>query len=146
LFALVRKYGIAPELIEIEMRDNGDTEENKETIDRVRKLREAGFGVSIGAYGFSSANTYIFATSDINILKIDSSLTDCLLENKRVEKILQFVINACRELSVCAIAEGVENPEQAEVLRKLGCGKAEGPLYGKPLDAEEFAEKYILGN
>ena len=146
LSALVRKYGIAPELIEIGMRDNGDTEENKETIDRVRKLREAGFGVSIGAYGFSSANTYIFATSDINILKIDSSLTDCLLENKRVEKILQFVMNACRGLSVCAIAEGVENPEQAEVLRKLGCGKAEGPLYGKPLDAEEFAEKYILGN
>lgn len=144
LTVMVKKYGIAPDLIEIEMRDTADVEENKDIIDTVRKLRDAEFGVSTGAYGFSSANTYIFAASDINILKIDSSLTACLLENIRVEKILKFVMGACRELSVCAVAEGVENTEQAEVLKKLGCGKAEGPLYGKPLEADEFAGRYIF--
>ncbi|WP_395027391.1 hypothetical protein [Robinsoniella sp.] len=42
------------------------------------------------------------------------------------------------------MAEGVESAEQAAVFKKLGCEKAEEPLYGKPIEVKNFAKKYIF--
>jgi EAL domain-containing protein (putative c-di-GMP-specific phosphodiesterase class I) len=38
------------------------------------------------------------------------------------------------------VAEGIETPEQAEVLRELGCDIGQGFLFAKPLPAEEMDE------
>jgi EAL domain-containing protein (putative c-di-GMP-specific phosphodiesterase class I) len=50
-------------------------------------------------------------------------------------------------LHVDVITEGVENMEQVELLKDLGCNRAQGFLYGKPLPKEEFEalleQKYI---
>ncbi|MDE7099189.1 MAG: EAL domain-containing protein, partial [Ruminococcus sp.] len=61
-------------------------------------------------------------------------------------EIVSSVINIAKSKKIKTIAEGIENPEQEEILRKAGCDYGQGYLYGKPMPAqklEEFMEKFI---
>ena len=39
------------------------------------------------------------------------------------------------------LTEGVETKEEAEFLEKIGCGRLQGFLFGKPIKLEDFEEK-----
>ena len=52
--------------------------------------------------------------------------------------IVEAVINMAIGLRVEVIAEGVETEAQAQALRALGCGHAQGYLYGRPVAAGEL--------
>ncbi|HZH34449.1 MAG TPA: EAL domain-containing protein, partial [Pyrinomonadaceae bacterium] len=53
-------------------------------------------------------------------------------------EIVQTVITLAKNLEMEVIAEGVETPEQAKILRDLGCRYAQGFLFSKPQPAADI--------
>jgi EAL domain-containing protein (putative c-di-GMP-specific phosphodiesterase class I) len=45
---------------------------------------------------------------------------------------VKAVIDLTRALSLSSIAEGIETEAQDQLLRQMGCGQAQGFLYGRP--------------
>lgn len=62
--------------------------------------------------------------------------------SKRHAEIIHFIIQLAQSLDLHILAEGVETKEQADYLLSSGCTFAQGYLYGKPMPAEEFLQKY----
>jgi EAL domain-containing protein (putative c-di-GMP-specific phosphodiesterase class I) len=52
--------------------------------------------------------------------------------------LVKVVTDLAHEFRMIAVAEGVEQPEVAEKLRRLGCDLAQGFLYARPVPAEEL--------
>jgi EAL domain-containing protein (putative c-di-GMP-specific phosphodiesterase class I) len=72
-----------------------------------------------------------------NKIKIDRSFVSGMASDPESLAIVRAVINLCHDLGMVTTAEGVETQAQTETLQKLGCGLAQGYLFGRPMPAEE---------
>lgn len=78
----------------------------------------------------------------IDLLKLDRYFLVSAAHSKRHAEIIHFIIQLAQSLDLHILAEGVETKEQADYLLSSGCTFAQGYLYGKPMPAEEFLQKY----
>ena len=51
---------------------------------------------------------------------------------------MRTIIQMSHSLNLEVVAEGVEEPEQLEFLRRHGCDYAQGNLLGDPMTASDF--------
>ena len=94
-----------------------------------RTLRELGVGLALDDFGtgYSSLRDLPVAA-----VKIDRSFVGQLGTSPGDTAIVAAIVSLARALGIDAIAEGVENEEQAAQLRELGCPLAQGYLFGAP--------------
>lgn len=134
----VREYGIEDGDIEFEITETAfieDFELLKETMDRVRAL---GIGISIDDYGTGYASINLLVNLPIQKLKIDGSYISKLPESPRQCSVVESMINLAHSLDLSVVAECVENREQLNFLRDLGCEEIQGYFFSKPLPAQEY--------
>ena len=79
----------------------------------------------------------------IEVLKIDKSFTDTILEENNNKEILTLIINLAKSINIDIVAEGVEEEQQLSWLKEKGCNIAQGFYMGKPMDKEKAIE--IIG-
>src|SRR5262249_1622896 len=63
-------------------------------------------------------------------------------DDERKIKIVQSILVLGKALGIDVVAEGVETPEQADVLRRLGCERAQGYFFARPLPLEQLSLHY----
>ena len=73
-------------------------------------------------------------------LKIDAGLIWDLVEHERVRELVCGIIHLAHDLSMPAYAESVETPQSAVILKDLGCDKAQGWYFGKPMPASDLTK------
>ena len=68
----------------------------------------------------------------VDVLKLDRSFVVGIADGPDAEAVPAAVVQLATVLGLDVIAEGVETPEQAAALRRLGCRTAQGYLLGRP--------------
>ncbi|MBR9788810.1 MAG: EAL domain-containing protein [Vibrionaceae bacterium] len=110
---------------------------------RIAALRVYGIDVLIDDFGTGQTSLVFLQHMRIDYLKIDK----CFVETIGIQSVSSSVLNAivhfADELKVKLIAEGVETPEQADHLMKLGVQYHQGYLYSKPLPYSRLARQPI---
>ena len=101
----------------------------------VRKLHEAGVGISLDDFGTGYASLSHLRQFPIDKLKIDKSFVQSI----ESAAIVDAVINMGLSLGMQVVAEGVEKQEQIDQLRLKGCDFVQGYIYSKPLEPERVA-------
>jgi EAL domain-containing protein (putative c-di-GMP-specific phosphodiesterase class I) len=127
---------VAPSALVLEVTESalmGDTSAGQEAF---RKLRARGVRVHMDDFGTGYSSLSYLHKFPLDALKIDGSFTSRLHDNPGAEEIVRTVLSIASDLSLDVIAEGVENKEQLERLRMLGCHEAQGFLFGAPLPLE----------
>jgi EAL domain-containing protein (putative c-di-GMP-specific phosphodiesterase class I) len=71
-------------------------------------------------------------------LKLDQSFVSALARDKTNEAISKTIISLAHSLDLQVIAEGVETPEQLELLRRMQCDEVQGFLFSRPVPAAEM--------
>ncbi|MEY2462157.1 MAG: hypothetical protein QOH64_295, partial [Acidimicrobiaceae bacterium] len=74
----------------------------------------------------------------LDILKIDKSFVDRVVTTAEGQTMVRTIIELAHNLGLQAIAEGVEQPEQASALRGLDCQLAQGFLFARPMRARDL--------
>jgi diguanylate cyclase len=75
-----------------------------------------------------------------DVLKLDRSFISGLGHTAADPQIVAAVIEMARALAMTVIAEGVEELEQLECLRRLGCHFAQGYYFAAPMPADQLAQ------
>ena len=78
-------------------------------------------------------------------MKIDKSFVGGMEEREENRKLVHAMINLAHNLNLEVVAEGVETPEQLELLRLFGCDQVQGYLISKPLPLPELVEYLMFG-
>ncbi len=135
---LITTYDLEPALLRLEITESAYMKNPEQLIEVVKRLRAEGFLVEIDDFGsgYSSLNTLKDVPTDV--LKLDMKFLSSTENNDASGIILTSVVRMARWLDLPVIAEGVENAQQADYLKTIGCSLVQGYLYGKPMPPDEF--------
>ena len=99
-----------------------------------------GISLAIDDFGTGYASLSYLQRFPIGILKVDKSFTALLRQNGNESPLSRAVLSLGRTLNIPTVAEGIENEEQWQRLRDLGCELGQGYLIARPMSAERLDE------
>lgn len=138
LSGLVKKYGIEPAQLHLELTESAYTNNPGQIIATVERLRALGFIVELDDFGSGYSSLNMLSQMKMDILKLDMKFIQSETAEPSEPGILQFIINLARWMNLRVVAEGVETRAQLERLRELGCDYAQGFFFAKPMPIPEF--------
>lgn len=65
------------------------------------------------------------------------------MHSEKARDVIACLMELAKKLNVETVAEGIEEPEQVEYLRRVNCDMIQGYVYSKPIPADEFEKKYM---
>ncbi len=139
---VVNASGIPANSLHLEITESVLMDNSLGAIDMLIRLKAAGIGLKIDDFGTGYSNLSRLANLPFDSLKIDRSFVNKLTGRESNLEFVDSIMSMARALGMDVVAEGVEESDQASVLKTLGCEYAQGYLYGKPV-ASEDAEKLI---
>jgi len=93
--------------------------------------------VSIDDFGTGYSSLSYLSKIPANLLKIDKSFIDRINTNESSKQYVAAMISMGHIMGLEVISEGVEQPEQIEALRSVGCDLIQGFIWGRPMSAED---------
>ncbi len=133
IVSTVEQYGIAPTAIEFEFTETTLMESTPKVRKAINRLSDAGFRFAIDDFGTGFASFAYLRDFHADKLKIGSVFIDKIPGSDRDNAIVGAMIELGNTLDLQTVAEGIENQQQADVLRDLGCKYVQGFLYGEPM-------------
>lgn len=134
----LRTFGVRPQLLELEITESLLMRNVDDTTACIQRFRAAGVALSIDDFGTGYSSLGYLRQFPVDALKIDRSFVKDLHTNDDDAAICAAIIAMARELKLKVIAEGVENTEQLDFLRRHRCDQAQGYLIGRPVPAAEL--------
>ena len=135
------RHEISRDDILIEVTETANENEGESMMRFLNALKDANIRTSIDDFGTGFSSLSFLRDYPTNEIKIDRSFINHpeLREKDRV--IIGNIINMASQLGIEVITEGVETKEQEKFLLELGCRRAQGFLYDKPLSKKEFLSR-----
>ncbi|GGN61854.1 hypothetical protein GCM10010112_19450 [Actinoplanes lobatus] len=99
----------------------------------VGRLRALGVRVALDDFGSGFNALAQLHAIPVDIVKLDSTLTDVSSASDRSGALCRSVLSICAELGITVVAEGLETPERSAALEELGCPLGQGYLFGAPV-------------
>jgi len=128
-----------PDALEVEVTESLFLEGGETAVEALRRLEQAGVRVAIDDFGTGYSSLGYLKTLPASILKLDRSFIVGADADRDAGAIVAAIVSMAQTLRKEIVAEGVECPEQAEFLRRLGCHRIQGYLVSTPLPADALA-------
>jgi diguanylate cyclase (GGDEF)-like protein len=141
---LSQKYKIRRELIEFEITENALLDNRSDTIKTLNELKNLDFSIALDDFGSGYSSLSYLSRLPIDTLKIDKSFIAKLADSRNII-LIDSIINLSHKMNLKVIAEGVENSEQLEIMKKLNCDEIQGYYFYKALPVDQF-EKILEEN
>ncbi len=110
-------------------------------LDCLRELRAMGVQLAIDDFGTGQSSlSYIRQFDMVTHLKIDQSFVREMNSDTANRAIVEAIVTMARALDLQIVAEGVEQPDQAETLMALGVTLMQGYLFSPPVPVSELDE------
>jgi diguanylate cyclase (GGDEF)-like protein len=137
--AEIQRRQIKPQLIEIEITESVYMQSSNEIQKMIDQLRKIGVKLSIDDFGKGFSSLSILSKKRFDIIKIDSGFV-WGIGSEEDEQVVKHIISISKTLGYDIIAEGVESIDQARFLTNLGCVRAQGYLYHRPMGIKQLIE------
>lgn len=135
---LINKYDISPEFIELELTESIVFDNLNILINIMKKIKEIGFLISMDDFGSGYSSLNLLKDLPFDVLKLDRVFLIETTDTKRGKIIISKIVEMAKAINIKVICEGVETYEQVEFLKEIGCDKAQGYLFAKPMVLDEF--------
>ncbi len=131
------KYGVPRNMLDLEITESTLNQNGGYIKSECDKMRNLGYSIWIDDFGsgYSSLNTV--AEYNFDVLKLDMIFMRSFDNNPKTASLLSFIMDGARAMEVAPLCEGVETKEQFEFLKSVGCERAQGYYFGKPMPMEE---------
>ena len=133
----LRESGLHSSNLILEMTESVIMHETSTARARLHELKELGVRLAIDDFGTGYSSLSHLQQFPVDILKIDRSFLHKMHQGPNDAALVRTIIALAKLLSLRTIAEGVEDTEQQEQLRELGCDSAQGFLFGHPMTVQE---------
>lgn len=138
--AVVDRYGIPHDVVEIEITESVSEQEHDTLVNISNNIHELGFRIAMDDFGTKYSNVAMLAHMGFDIIKFDKSMINDITVNPVDRTVMCHLINMFNELGMFCIAEGVETEDQADVLSSIGLACIQGYLCSRPLEKEKYVE------
>jgi EAL domain-containing protein (putative c-di-GMP-specific phosphodiesterase class I) len=132
--ALLDQYELPPGALVLALTEHDPLISLDELERRLVALRRLGVRIALDGFGTGYAAMVALRRLPVDVLRLDRSFTDGLVESARLHKITAGLLHIARDLGLRSVADGVDTPEQVAALRVMGCTHGQGMAFSGPLD------------
>lgn len=136
--ALLHEVGLPAHSLKLEVTETTIIENPPLFQNLLNQLHSLGIQVQIDDFGSGYSLLSLLQNLPLSTLKIDRSFLQALNDTPKSAAIIHTIIQLAHHLGMKAIAEGIENATQLQILKDLGCDLAQGYLFAKPLPLPEL--------
>ncbi len=143
LLEVLRKAGFPPERLTLELTEESLVRDIDVAAAQLEQLRAKQIRIAVDDFGTGYSSLSYLKDLPLDYLKIDKGMTPDISGTGKDRIVLRAIIAMGQALGLKIIAEGVERPEELEMLKAEGCDFFQGYLRSEPLPADEF-ERFAL--
>ncbi len=141
VFELTERYreqcGIGRSLLDIEITESALNDDSDFLKKEVNRFRGAGYQIWIDDFGsgYSSLNNLL--DYEFDVLKLDLEFLRTFDRNPKAGQLIRHITSWAKELGAMPLQEGVETAAHLDFLKEIGCEKAQGYYFAKPMRLDE---------
>jgi diguanylate cyclase (GGDEF)-like protein len=128
--------GVGAGRLVLELTESAIVADPARATEAMTAIRRIGATIALDDFGTGYSNLAYLQQLPIDVLKIDQSFVTGMLGDRDKIAIVRAVLSLAQALGINTTAEGVETQELAQTLAALGCTRAQGYFYARPLDAD----------
>ncbi len=137
--------GLTPSKLCLEITESVLMDDASAVIDTLWELKAIGVTLAIDDFGTGYSSLSYLRRFPVDVLKVDQSFVSGLGPDPEDSTIVAAIVNLANTLELEAIAEGLENHDQLERLRGLGCHLAQGFYFAEPDEGDRVSEMILNG-
>lgn len=131
--------GVEPARLKLEVTEVDSIAENGPALQSCRDLVALGVGLSVDDFGTGYSSLHRLRFVNPTEVKLDQRFVRNLVHDEHDRTIVRSTVDLARSLGIACVAEGVETAEVCDVVTELGCEVIQGFLFGRPMEADDFA-------
>ncbi len=136
----LNETGLEPQWLDVELTESLAIKDIDHAVHQMEEIKALGVKLSMDDFGTGYSSLSYIQVLPITLLKLDRSFVMYLEEDEISREIVSAVIRIAKSKKIETIAEGIETPGQAKILKRSGCDHAQGYFFGKPMPADKFEE------
>ncbi|WP_443071886.1 putative bifunctional diguanylate cyclase/phosphodiesterase [Streptomyces sp. NBC_01477] len=144
---ILAETGLPPRLLQLELTESAVMGSAGRPLQALHALHEMGVRIVIDDFGTGYSNLAYMSRLPVSALKLDGSFVQGFRSaehpNPADETIVEALVDLAHRLGLTVTAECVENAEQAERLRRIGCDTGQGWHYSRPVGPDAISR--LLG-
>lgn len=138
----IEEVDIVPAELELEVTES-IVQTDPRNLSIFENLKNLGVSLALDDFGIGYSSFASLKHLKVDYLKIDKLFVNDMLADKQALTLISSMIEMGHKLGYGIIAEGVENSEQLNILRDLGCEKVQGYLFSQPISAAKIEELFL---
>lgn len=134
---------LSPSFLRLEITESQVMRDIKLSMKTLSELRNLGVQLSLDDFGTGYSSLTYLKQFSFSYLKIDKSFIQDISSNITSVGIVEAIIKLGHSLGLNVIAEGIEDQQQLQILKRMQCDYVQGYLFGKPMSVEEFTNNLL---
>lgn len=126
------KHDVQPSALEVEITEEAILDPAL-ADEQLKQLQQAGYKLAVDDFGMGHSSLAYLIGLKVDRLKIDRNFVKDAARCETNQKLISAMVSLGQSLSLEIVVEGVETPEDAAILARLGCGTAQGYLFARPM-------------
>ena len=143
IVAALAASGLAANRLELEITEAVLIRDDEAALAVLHQLRAIGVRIALDDFGTGYSSLSYLQRFPFDKIKIDRCFVNDIAEPDGSSCIVQAVVNIAAERRMTTTAEGVETPQQQELLRALGCTEMQGYLFSPAQPAAELKRLFF---
>lgn len=130
--------GLPHEQLELEITENLLMQDSDKPLTILQTLHDQGVSLALDDFGTGYSSLSYLRRFPLQVLKIDRSFISDLETDQNCKTLVDAIIAMAHSLELAIVAEGVENEEQLDFLRRRDVKIVQGFLFSPPVSADKF--------
>lgn len=143
---IIEEVDIDPNSVILELTESCKVVDPDKVESDFVKCQELGITTALDDFGTGYSSIAMLRKLHPNIIKIDHTFVASIDNSKLDQSILEYIIELANVANISVVVEGIENQTILDTVSKFNPDILQGYFFDKPLDSNEFTEKYILCN
>lgn len=136
----IGSYGISPDNLNFEITESLVIEDVDDAITKMKSIKDLGASFSIDDFGIGYSSLLYLKKLPLDQLKIDREFIRNIHTDQESRGVVEAIMAVSRQYGLHVTAEGVENRESLDVVRRVGCDTYQGAHYSMPVPFKQFRD------
>lgn len=134
---ILEQSKLPPSHLEIEITESVMIESAEKALQSINEIKSMGVKIAIDDFGTGYSSLSYLYKFPADLIKVDKSFIDTMNSSDSSKQYVAAIISIGHIMKFDVISEGVEQQDQLETLRSVGCDYIQGFIWGRPMPPEE---------
>lgn len=137
------KYGLPHDTLIAELTESCRVEYTDKLAEILQSFRDEGITIALDDFGTGYSSLAVLKDIPTDIVKLDHTMMRTISDCPKDRNLVEFIITYCNKINIDVCTEGIETNEALEIVKSADTKYIQGYYYDKPLETNEFFNKYI---